>query len=54
MTLIGIAAPKPADALSLSRGRFSDLPPNMMEPTNAARKKILHNGCSVATIARFK
>ena len=38
----------------IDRGRFSDLPPNMMKPTNAARKKILHNGCSVATIAKFK
>ena len=36
------------------RGRSSDLLPNMLEPTNAARKKILHNGCSVATIAKFK
>ena len=26
----------------------------MLKPTNAARKKILHNGCSVATIAKFK
>ena len=42
-------------ALTLDdRGRFSDLPPNMLKPTNAARKKILHNGCSVATIAKFK
>ena len=36
------------------RGRSSDLLPNMLKPTNAARKKILHNGCSVATIAKFK
>ena len=27
---------------------------NMLKPTNAARKKVLHNGCSVATIAKFK
>ena len=37
-----------------NRGRSSDLLPNMMKPTNAARKKILHNSCSVATIAKFK
>ena len=35
------------------RGRFSDLLPNMLKPANAARKKILHSGCSVATIAKF-
>ena len=36
------------------RGRFSDLLPNMVGSTNAARKEILQNGCSVATIAKFK